>query len=664
MVRSLNVFVCSPPSHARSPLTGSGACRPRPRHRRRRRDRRLAERQRSHRTSSIPGTESQKAHRPARGEVPAGGGRVEPGRLHDGLGQAERSRAEGAGRRRRSQALQKLPDVSGVPRSARRGRRGLRGRPHGASRPCSTTASRSTWRPTTARRFEKAARAGEGDGVSVAGARRGRRPRGAAGRAGRRARRRRHRHRPADAPVPVARRDVRDARRRARRRRPEPDDPAGGEGADRDPGLRDHHRGDARPGCRHRLRAAHLQSLPRAAGRRRHRAGGGGARERDVRDLGGRRGPDRHGRDRRPARRRHPARSARWASDRPSPSPPWSSPRSPCCRSSPARWRSGSSRRTRRTSRAPSASRAGAVASCGAPPCRWPSAASRSSSWRSRSPSMRLGQPDDGNHAGGRHPALGLRRARRGRSARASTARCCSRSTTRTAARSTRRSSQPWRDDLAKAPGVAAVAPASLNEGGDAAILTVTPTTSPQDAATSDLVDRLRSDAIPAATRGQRPATSTSAGRPPGSRTSRTRSPARLPVFIAIVIGLSILLLMAVFRSIWVPLASAVFNLLSIGAAYGVIVAVFQWGWGASLLGVDERHADHLVRPAHDVRDPVRALDGLQRLPALPDPGGVLRGRQSERERRARPVADREGDPRRRPDHGLGVPRASSPAPT
>jgi RND superfamily putative drug exporter len=56
-------------------------------------------------------------------------------------------------------------------------------------------------------------------------------------------------------------------------------------------------------------------------------------------------------------------------------------------------------------------------------------------------------------------------------------------------------------------------------------------------------------------------------------------------VFIAVVCGLSILLLIAVFRSIWVPLASAVFNLLSIGAAYGVITLVFQKGWGASLIG-------------------------------------------------------------------------------
>ena len=61
----------------------------------------------------------------------------------------------------------------------------------------------------------------------------------------------------------------------------------------------------------------------------------------------------------------------------------------------------------------------------------------------------------------------------------------------------------------------------------------------------------------------------------------------RLPLFIAVVIGLSVLLLIAAFRSLWIPLASAVFNLLSIGAAYGVVVAVFQEGIGASLIGVD-----------------------------------------------------------------------------
>jgi RND superfamily putative drug exporter len=60
----------------------------------------------------------------------------------------------------------------------------------------------------------------------------------------------------------------------------------------------------------------------------------------------------------------------------------------------------------------------------------------------------------------------------------------------------------------------------------------------------------------------------------------------RLPLFIGVVILLSFLLLMAVFRSILVPLKAAIMNLLSVGAAYGVIVAVFQWGWGRQLVGI------------------------------------------------------------------------------
>ena len=61
----------------------------------------------------------------------------------------------------------------------------------------------------------------------------------------------------------------------------------------------------------------------------------------------------------------------------------------------------------------------------------------------------------------------------------------------------------------------------------------------------------------------------------------------RLPVFISLVIGLSVLLLMTAFRSLWIPLVSALLNLLSVAAAYGVVVAVFQEGIGASLIGSD-----------------------------------------------------------------------------
>jgi RND superfamily putative drug exporter len=142
-------------------------------------------------------------------------------------------------------------------------------------------------------------------------------------------------------------------------------------------------------------------------------------------------------------------------------------------------------------------------------------------------------------------------------------------------------------NDLKAARGVESVGDPSVNDDGDAAVIRVTPTTSPQDAATSKLVDRLRTDVVPAATRD------TSLQVYVGGQTAAfddfsAKISSRLPLFIAIVIGLSILLLIAVFRSIWVPLASALFNLLSVGAAYGVVVAIFQWGWGASLLGVGD----------------------------------------------------------------------------
>jgi RND superfamily putative drug exporter len=134
---------------------------------------------------------------------------------------------------------------------------------------------------------------------------------------------------------------------------------------------------------------------------------------------------------------------------------------------------------------------------------------------------------------------------------------------------------------------VARVGPPAQNRAGDAAIIEVIPRTSPQDVRTSQLVDDLRADVIPAATRGT-PLNVYVGGQTASIEDFSAKISSRLPLFIGIVIGLSILLLMAVFRSIWVPLASAAFNLLSIGAAYGVVVAVFQWNWGASLLGVGD----------------------------------------------------------------------------
>lgn len=141
--------------------------------------------------------------------------------------------------------------------------------------------------------------------------------------------------------------------------------------------------------------------------------------------------------------------------------------------------------------------------------------------------------------------------------------------------------------DLGAAPGIGAVSPPELNRTGDTAVITALPTTAPQDQATSELVDRLRGSVLPAATAG------TGATALVGGPTARfidqsDRIAARLPWFIAVVVSLSCLLLLVVFRSVVLPLTAALLNLLSIGAAYGVVVAVFQWGWGSTLIGLEE----------------------------------------------------------------------------
>jgi putative drug exporter of the RND superfamily len=142
------------------------------------------------------------------------------------------------------------------------------------------------------------------------------------------------------------------------------------------------------------------------------------------------------------------------------------------------------------------------------------------------------------------------------------------------------------RDAIAADPAVAQVSPAIPNAAGDAAVLQVTPRDAPQDQSTQDLVHRLRDEVVPAALVG------TDANVNIGGTTAQhidltDRAGERLPWFMATIIGLSLVLLAVVFRSVWVPVKAAAMNLLSIGAGYGAVVAVFQWGWGASLLGLD-----------------------------------------------------------------------------
>ena len=138
---------------------------------------------------------------------------------------------------------------------------------------------------------------------------------------------------------------------------------------------------------------------------------------------------------------------------------------------------------------------------------------------------------------------------------------------------------------LAGLPGVARVQAPIYNTVGDAAVLIAYPTTAPQAAATATLVQQLRSTVIPQATAGTGVKVlvggETAAGIDASSHLSQ-----RLPLVIGLVILLSFILLMAVFRSIVIPAKAAMMNLLSIGAAYGAIVAVYQWGWLSAIFSV------------------------------------------------------------------------------
>jgi len=115
-----------------------------------------------------------------------------------------------------------------------------------------------------------------------------------------------------------------------------------------------------------------------------------------------------------------------------------------------------------------------------------------------------------------------------------------------------------------------------------AAVIRVVPTTGPQEAATTQLVDRLRGDVIPKALAGSDAQVYVS-GSVAAEIDFSDYLAQRIPYFFVAVLALSFLLLMMVFRSLLVPLKAVLMNLLSIGGAYGIVVAIFQWGWGAAL---------------------------------------------------------------------------------
>jgi RND superfamily putative drug exporter len=140
---------------------------------------------------------------------------------------------------------------------------------------------------------------------------------------------------------------------------------------------------------------------------------------------------------------------------------------------------------------------------------------------------------------------------------------------------------------IAATPGVVAVAPAKLNPAGDVATITVYPHSSPQAYATTQLVERLRDGVVPPIEAHTGMAVYVG-GVTAGAVDFATTLGHKLPLFIGVVVLLSALLLMIVFRSLVIPLQAAVMNLLSIGASLGVIVAIFQWGWFGGLFGVQQ----------------------------------------------------------------------------
>lgn len=138
---------------------------------------------------------------------------------------------------------------------------------------------------------------------------------------------------------------------------------------------------------------------------------------------------------------------------------------------------------------------------------------------------------------------------------------------------------------LAGLGDVASLSPPAYDAAGTAAVITVVPKTAPQDAATSNLVHQIRSYVVPSTTGGSG-VVALVGGETAASIDTAGVISQHLALVLAFVILLGLVLLMVAFRSVAIPLASAIVTLLSTGVAYGVVVAVFQWGWLGS--GIDQ----------------------------------------------------------------------------
>ncbi len=126
----------------------------------------------------------------------------------------------------------------------------------------------------------------------------------------------------------------------------------------------------------------------------------------------------------------------------------------------------------------------------------------------------------------------------------------------------------------------------NVNDAGDTAVITVYPTTSPQDAETQDLVEQLRNDIVPATLDGE-DARAFIGGQTAAFDDVAQRISERLPLFLLVVIGITFVLMSMAFRSIVVALKASITTLMSAFASFGILIAVFQWGWLQGLIGLD-----------------------------------------------------------------------------
>ncbi|WP_328548155.1 MMPL family transporter [Streptomyces platensis] len=140
-------------------------------------------------------------------------------------------------------------------------------------------------------------------------------------------------------------------------------------------------------------------------------------------------------------------------------------------------------------------------------------------------------------------------------------------------------------DRLRDTPGVAQVSRPAFDGNHSTGVITVVPTTSPQSRQTSDLVERLRTEVLPEAG-GTSTLRVQVGGITAGYDDFASVIVGKLPLFIGVVIALGSVLLLLAFRSIGIPLKAALMNVAAVASSFGIVVAVFQWGWGSELLGL------------------------------------------------------------------------------